>query len=115
TLALAAATRTRSGTLDWPTISSGNLAEDRSYNKTELTTEWNYEPDANHTTSVGATLAKTSAEYSYTRQLTLNPAIAAAFGRSTPDDLAGAGAPHAWTFSSYASMRRRWPDLETEL
>ncbi len=115
TLALAAATRKRNGSVDLPDISIGSVAEDRSYSKTELSSDWVYEPGALTALTWGAALADTEADYSYTRVLSLDPAVASAFNRAATSNLSGSGSPRARTFSAYGSLRHLWPHFESEL
>ncbi len=99
-----------------PQITSGQVAESRSYSKTELTSDWIYEPGPQTTATLGAALATTSAEYRYARELSLDPGIAGPrSGGATSDNLSGSGSPEARTFSAYGSMRRSWPHFEGEL
>jgi len=115
TLAVAAADRSREGVVQRAAVSSGRVAETRDYNKVELTSDWTYEPGTGKGVALGAAVATTEAEYSYERELELDPLMAAAFGKPTSDDLAGNGHPSATTFSAYGSLRRSWSRIEAEV
>lgn len=114
TVAVASSERTRDGIVQRPSISSGTLSESRSYHKTELSSDWTYEPGTATSAALGAAVATTDSEYRYTRQLLLAPAIVAAFGRPASDNLSGSGSPHARAYSAYGSVRHRWPSIEAE-
>ena len=115
TLAVAAAERLRDGLVQRPSVSTGQVAESRDYNKIELTSDWTYEPGTGTGAALGTAIATTEAEYSYQRQLELDPGMATAFGKPVSGDLAGSGQPSATTFSAYGSLRRSWSRAEAEL
>ncbi len=115
TVSNTAAERTRQGEVQLPSVSSGQLAESRRYHKTEIASDWSFDPGTGLSATVGAAMATTDSKYRYSRELRLEPAVAAAFGRPASGDLTGSAAPNAKTFSAYGALRRSWSSIEAEL
>jgi TonB-dependent Receptor Plug Domain len=115
TVSVTDANRSRQGEVSRPLISTGHVAESSRYSKSELATDWKYEPPGSWSATLGAAAATTDSEYRYTRSLLLSPDIARIFSRPASDDLAGNGSPNADTFSAYGSVRRIWSALTAEV
>jgi outer membrane receptor protein involved in Fe transport len=107
--------RHRDGTLDQPGVSSGALEDSTEFHRVELTNVWTWDRGAAISDTFGAEFAVSEAEYDYRRSARYSPPVAAAFGRSTDNDLEFEGDPRVFTYALHAAERRRWKSFEAEL
>ncbi len=115
TLAITSAERDRNGQVDRPAVAVGTVAEERSFDSLEFTSDWEYKPSTATTFQVGASALTGRSHYVYERRLQLAPTVADAFARARTDDLLAAAAPKSLSYSLHASLRRRWSQVEAEI
>lgn len=114
-LVVTSAERERDGTLQRPGVATGELAEKRSFNGVEFSSDWRWSRDSSSEFAFGGAVAATRAAYHYVRQSAFSPEIAQIFGRATVEDLELRARPEVTTYSLYAAHRRRWASFEAEL
>jgi hypothetical protein len=107
--------RHRDGELDQPGVATGSLQDTTEFKRMELTNVWTWDRRDEVTDTFGAEIAVSDAEYRYQRTANYSPAVAAAFGRSTDNDLDFSSNPRVFTYAVHAAERRRWQSFEAEL
>jgi outer membrane receptor protein involved in Fe transport len=107
--------RGREGVLLRPGVATGSLAEKRSFNGVELTSDWTFERSDRSTYTFGGAVGATRAAHRYDRASQFSPEAAVAFGRSPDEVLAYRSNPQVLNVSVYAANRRRWSDFEAEV
>jgi outer membrane receptor protein involved in Fe transport len=115
TAVLTGSERHRDGVLDQPGVATGNLESTSEFERVELTNVWTWDRRDAVTDTFGAEFAVSDAEFDYQRTADYSPAVAAAFGRPTNNDLAFIGNPRVFTYALHAAERRRWKSFEAEL
>ncbi|HEU4591658.1 MAG TPA: TonB-dependent receptor [Steroidobacteraceae bacterium] len=115
TAVLTASERHRSGLLAEPGVATGTLDDDTSFDRFELTNLWTYEPRDSVTWTLGAEMAASRAEYTYSRRAEYAPGVATAFARPLRNDLDFAARPEVLTYALHAAERQRWKNFEAEL
>jgi outer membrane receptor protein involved in Fe transport len=115
TAVLTGSERHRDGELDQPGVATGSLEDTTEFERMELSNVWTWDRRDDVTDFFGGEFAVSDAEYEYARTANYSPEVAAAFGRSTDNDLAFAGNPRVFTYALHAAERRRWKSFEAEL
>jgi outer membrane receptor protein involved in Fe transport len=115
TAVLTGSERHRTGLLDQPGVASGSLEDISEFARIEVTNLWTFERRDDVTDTFGAELAWSHAEYDYARSAEYAPAVAAAFGRPTNNDLAFMIQPRVFTYAIHAAENRRWKSFEAEV
>jgi outer membrane receptor protein involved in Fe transport len=110
-----AAERERSGSLNIPGIADGTLDSSQEFQRFEVTNDWTYSPDGSSSYSFGAAVSGSRADYAHAREVSFNPEIAGAFGRSPTDSALLAVSPEVLYASFYAAHRRQWARFESEI
>ncbi len=112
---MTASQRHRTGLLDQPGVAVGSLEDTNEFDRVELTNLWTFERRDGVTDTFGAEFSVSQAEYEYARSATYDPAVAAAFGRPTSNDLVFEVRPKVFTYALHAAERRQWKSFEAEL
>jgi outer membrane receptor protein involved in Fe transport len=114
-LVVTSAHRSREGVLLRPGVAAGSVAEKRSFNGVELTSDWTFERSEQSSYTFGGAVGATRAAYRYDRASQFSPDVAAAFGRNPNEVFAYRSNPEVLNVSLYAANRRRWSDFEAEV
>jgi outer membrane receptor protein involved in Fe transport len=114
-LSMASAERSRSGTLTLAGIADGRLDERRDFSSLDLRTGWTYVPSAAVTWDLGAEVGLERAELRFARQEHFPGVMAASFNRPTDATIASMSGPRSSSLALFASVRRQWRSVETEL
>jgi outer membrane receptor protein involved in Fe transport len=115
TVVVTSSNRHRTGTLNEPGVSLGELDAALEFDRIEATNTWNYEQRPDLSWSFGAAAAVSTAEYDYQRSALYDPEIAAAFGRPVQNDLLFDVRPEVFTYAMHGALRKRWSPFEAEL
>jgi outer membrane receptor protein involved in Fe transport len=114
TAILTSSNRHRVGLLDEPGVAAGSVDSATEFDRIELNNFWTWREDADRSYTFGGEFAVSRAEYSYVRNASYDPVIAAAFERPTSNDLEYVVDPRVFTYALYAAGRRRWESFEGE-
>ncbi len=114
TAVLTTSERHRGGVLDNPGVASGTLDESSDFDRVEVASLWTLKQGRDLDYTFGAEAAVSRAEYRYARTALFDPAVAAAFGRPTRNDLSTEARPRVFTYALHAARRQRWENFEAE-
>jgi len=115
TAVLTASERARVSQLDQPGVATGALDDHSEFGRVELGNSWIWEQRPDLTWTFGAEASMADSDFRYTRVAEYDPVVAAAFGRSTQNDLQFAAEPRVFTYALHAAGRRQWRSFEAEL
>ena len=106
--------RSVTGGLTLPRVASGQLDERRDISRLDLSTDWTYLQSESLLWNLGVETTFERADLNFSRQEDLDAALAASLNRMADVDLEDAQSPRSTTVGLYASVRRRWRELEAE-
>ncbi len=103
------------GQLHLTGIADGSVAEDHKFRQLALRSEWNYVPSPALVWNLGAELTSERSALSYLQQETFASLLVPSFVQQTDVSMSSSLAPQALTWALFASVRRPWQSIETEL
>lgn len=114
-LSVASSERTVAGELTLPRAATGQLDERRDITTVDLRTDWTYLQSDAMLWEFGLESTYEHAELDFSRQETLDPALAASLNRTPDATVTAAQSPRSITAGAFVSARRRWRNFEAEV
>jgi outer membrane receptor protein involved in Fe transport len=114
-LAVGNSERTLVGSLDLPGAATGSLDESREIATVDLRTDWTYDQSGSLLWEWGAETTFETADLRFSRRESLDAALAASLERPADATLTDAESPRSTVVGLFASVRRRWRQVEAEI